>query len=139
MMEAMAGDERIKRADDRMNEFLSKTLEKEDKKRKAKEDGEKRRKEDEEEEAQKVEEDDKEMESPARAEQGGQMPGSSQDVDNKRPAWADIEDEEEDVREHKRRMVDLVWLAGAVNQDEAEEEPDAVWTADSGEAELDPE
>ena len=34
MMAAMAGDERVKRAEDRMNEFLEKTLEKEDKERK---------------------------------------------------------------------------------------------------------
>ena len=78
MTEAMAGDARIKRADDRMNEFLSKTLEREDKKRKEKEDGEKKRRVEEEQEAQKAEdEDDKEMEAPAQAEQGGQMPGSS--------------------------------------------------------------
>ena len=71
--------------------------------------------------------------------QGGQMPGSSTEVAQKRTVWADLEDDEEDIREHKRRMVDLVWLAGAVNQDEEEETPDAQWLADVGDTELDPE
>ena len=43
MMGAMAGDGRVKRAEDRMNEFLSKTLEKEDQKRKDKEESQKKR------------------------------------------------------------------------------------------------
>ena len=161
MMEAMAGDGRIKRAEDRINEFLSKTLEKEDKKRKEKEESQKKRRVDEGEGAREVDVEDKEMGSQpqaeemasrARAEQNqpGEMAsraqaeqnrdaGSSRGSDNKRPVWADMEDDEEDVREHKRRMVDLVWLAGAVNQEEAEEVPDAVWTEEKGEEVLDPE
>ena len=127
MMEAMAGDERIQRAEDRINEFFCKSLEKEDRKRKEKEDNEKKRRLEQEQGAQG---EDKEMEVQP------QMPGSSRGPDNKRPAWADLEDDEGEVREHKRRMVDLVWLAGAVNQDDTEEVPDAEWVED---AELDPE
>ena len=42
-MEALKGDERVQRAENRMNEFLEKTLEKEDKKRKEQEEKKKKR------------------------------------------------------------------------------------------------
>ena len=44
MMEALKGDERVQRAENRMNEFLEKTLEKEDKKRKEQEEKKKKKK-----------------------------------------------------------------------------------------------
>ena len=135
MMEALKGDERVQRAENRMNEFLEKTLEKEDKKRKEQEEKKKKRR---------IEEGEGVQGADDRATEG--QPQSSemevqpqQGGDKKRQAWADIEDEEEDVQEHKRRMVDMVWIAGAVNQDEEEDAPVAEWPGDQGEQELDPE
>ena len=48
----------------------------------------------------------------------------------RRRSWAEEEEEEEDIQGHKRRMVDLVWIAGAVNQEEEEEAPEAEWEED---------
>ena len=65
--------------------------------------------------------------------------GHCSEGNRKRQAWADIEDDEEDLQETKRQMIDLVWLAGAVNQEESEEVPEAVWRDDPVGEELDPE
>ena len=166
MSEAMAGDPRLKRAEAKKNEFLDKTLEREDRKRKEKEEEEKTKKVEEERKARKTERGDEAMGGPTgepvegrpegelrtdRDRSGGSASSSGpvggrptgeparKEGARKRPAWADIVDDEEDGQEHKRQMVDLVWLAGAVNQEESEEVPDAVWREDPTEEELDPE
>ena len=187
MMTAMAGDDRVRRAEERMNEFLEKTLEKEDKKRKDQEENQKvkkRRADDGEEGGGGRGEEDREMEAQPQGKemevqtQGGEMEMrpqaremevqpqekemevqpqakgtgvpeaqrrteteemASQVQAKKRVVWADLEDEEEDVREHKRRMIDLVWIAGALNQEEAEELPEVEWVEDRRQEELDPE
>ena len=60
----------------------------------------------------------------------GQMETEEGNKVARRRSWADEEEEEEDVQEHKRRMVGLVWIAGAVNQEEEEEAPEAEWEED---------
>ena len=179
MMAAMAGDKRVERAEGRMNEFLEKTLAKEDKKRKEQEESEKakrrraddgedggggRGEEDREAEARRqgkepetqtqggkmemqpqagemeVQPQEKEKEKEKEKEMEGQLEEmASQAQAKKRVVWADLEDDEEDVRENKRRMIDLVWIAGAVNQVEDEESPEVEWMEDRGQEELDPE
>ena len=150
MEKELVEEPRFKRAKEKMDDFLSKTIEAEEKRRKA--EGEERGEAAEamEEEAgggdrlsgQKRPLEEKESDERLDGEREGQRRRIDEGEDggaHGRLDWAEAEDREEEQADNGPTMVDLVWMAGAVNDEEVKQAPFEDADQEFEEGEWDPE